>query len=395
VERCSISVADALMAFRLARPPGLFCPIHLEALRRRYSLPDPLEVPPPPSWDLQLATSRLKALPAVDFQFPPPALPSRKRSRSYEEASMSPTKRIMIPPGSPRSVGSSSPRSGSSTPVPGQWFKSALETTLRFPFSFGSELEKNSEEWHKVFSHIFGLLGLMDQPETERGFYFPGAPGRRLTKAKSLSKETFVTWRAVGHRALVFVVGSEKCYVVDKGMNCRKVSLRFPSPDNPDQFLRNTLIDGLFVDDHDPKTGKTIHRFLAFDLLVFQGANITEKPLPSRLHRLQNGIINIRKRPDIAPTLELEPFKIRFKEHFALKQASYLLKSFLPKLTHPVSGLIFTPINERYAVPGKEGHSRGIYSWEQESNTQESKDNKKAYISEQELLITINRVIQL
>ncbi|CAM9653373.1 unnamed protein product, partial [Heterosigma akashiwo] len=117
------------------------------------------------------------------------------------------------------------------------------------------------------------------------------------------------------------------------------VNLYFPSPDDENKRLKNTIIDGIFVDDHDRATASVIHRFLAFDLLVFDGENITSKSLNSRLQRLQKGVLNPRKNPRVAAKIpDDEPFRLRAKDYFSLKKTPWLLKTFLPQLTHPVSG---------------------------------------------------------
>jgi len=42
------------------------------------------------------------------------------------------------------------------------------------------------------------------------------------------------------------------------------------------------------------------------------------------------------------------------KDHFRLEKTENLLRNFIPKITHPVDGLIFTPKNASYGIGGYE-----------------------------------------
>jgi len=156
-----------------------------------------------------------------------------------------------------------------------------VSTKPPFPFVFGTQIKQYSPEWHHVWGNIFLVLGLKEQPETERDreFYFPGTIASPLSHGTMLTSSMLVTWRALGHRALIYVKGENQCYAVDKNLNCQKIPLQFPSPDNPDLSLKDTIIDGVFVQktqDHQ-ETSQAQHRFYAFDLLAFQGINYTQK----------------------------------------------------------------------------------------------------------------------
>ncbi|RHY86676.1 hypothetical protein DYB26_006203, partial [Aphanomyces astaci] len=112
-----------------------------------------------------------------------------------------------------------------------------------------------------------------------------------------------------------------------------------------------TLVDGVLVQDRDG--GAVVRRFLAFDLIAWEGTSVYKSKLEKRLQCLQNEIILPRKTDK---TLECadESFRVRMKDHFRLDKTEHLLRNFIPKVTHDVEGLIFTPKQATYGVGGFE-----------------------------------------
>jgi len=216
-----------------------------------------------------------------------------------------------------------------------------------FPFLFGTHIRKNSSEWRQVMTEVFQLVGLDYQPETETDFFFPGAKATPLCTGDLLPNNMLVTWRAEGLRAMLFAKGQGHCYIIDRSLNCQKTALHFPCPDNPNNSLESTLIDGLFVKTQNTKTSDSNIRYLAFDLLVFQGRKITDLDLCARIHRLKADIVDIRARIDVQKIFKRAqpPFNIKLKEHYPLEKTSHLY-GFTPPDKHPVRGLIFTPHNK-------------------------------------------------
>lgn len=72
-----------------------------------------------------------------------------------------------------------------------------------------------------------------------------------------------------------------------------------------------------------------------------------------RLQCLQNEVIGPRKQ-DKQYDYTKEKIRIRMKDHFRIGKTDDLLKNFLPKITHPVQGLIFTPSKAPYGIGGFE-----------------------------------------
>ncbi|RHX99246.1 hypothetical protein DYB25_001434 [Aphanomyces astaci] len=118
-----------------------------------------------------------------------------------------------------------------------------------------------------------------------------------------------------------------------------------------------TLVDGVLVQDRDG--GAVVRRFLAFDLIAWEGASVYKSKLEKRLQCLQNEIILPRKTvlsiwPFMCRQGADESFRVRMKDHFRLDKTEHLLRNFIPKVTHDVEGLIFTPKQATYGVGGFE-----------------------------------------
>ena len=79
---------------------------------------------------------------------------------------------------------------------------------------------------------------------------------------------------------------------------------------------------------------------------------------------------------------------MRMKDQFRLGKASSLLKSFIPKITHPVEGLIFTPIQSPYGLGGFE-EKHPVFKYVPSSSDMPSLDGT---VSEASLLTHIENV---
>ncbi|KAF9895577.1 Dcp1p-Dcp2p decapping enzyme complex alpha subunit, partial [Lobosporangium transversale] len=67
--------------------------------------------------------------------------------------------------------------------------------------------------------------------------------------------------------------------------------LRFPVANERNVFHHQTIVDGELVMDREPD-GRLVMRYLAFDLLAYNGINVISKPLTSRFGRLQTEFVN-------------------------------------------------------------------------------------------------------
>ncbi|RHY30609.1 hypothetical protein DYB32_004192 [Aphanomyces invadans] len=162
-------------------------------------------------------------------------------------------------------------------------------------------------------------------------------------------------------------------YLVSRAMTFTKINVKFPRKRALHENTDKTLVDGVLVEDRDGDNGVVL-RFLAFDVIAWEGSPVYKSKLEKRLQCLQNEIILPRKavraqlssrqsligrlwwRPVQDKALEgaEETFRVRMKDHFRLEKTEHLLRNFIPKVTHNVEGLIFTPKQAAYGVGGFE-----------------------------------------
>lgn len=119
--------------------------------------------------------------------------------------------------------------------------------------------------------------------------------------------------------------------------------------------LDNTIIDGILVQDHD-QNNVVVDRYLAFDILVIEGSLIWKRGLEKRLQVLQNEVV-LPKKQDTHHQIDQDPFRIRMKDQFRIGKTEHVLNRFIPKITHSVEGLIFTPLQAPYGLGGYEAES--------------------------------------
>lgn len=129
------------------------------------------------------------------------------------------------------------------------------------------------------------------------------------------------------------------------------------------------------VIDFDKELGTQIPRYLAYDVVMFDGTDMTREPfiaygldekqqriiLTSRYKKILN-IITFRTSAFKSGKLqrESEPISVRCKEFHDLKHTGYLLSDkFTEKLGHEPDGLIFQPAEEPYTS----GTSPFVLKW--------------------------------
>lgn len=118
---------------------------------------------------------------------------------------------------------------------------------------------------------------------------------------------------------------------------------------------RNTLIDGeLVIDRPKDESSPEIPRFLAFDLLLFNGTSLMHRPFHKRLGYLtQNVLKDYSKIPHPEAEFRLELKKL--ERSYALN----IVWDSIPTLLHENDGLIFTSAEDPYAV----GTCDSILKW--------------------------------
>lgn len=155
-----------------------------------------------------------------------------------------------------------------------------------------------------------------------------------------------VSWKADGTRYMMLIKGENEVYFFDRNHACFQVErLRFVKPDNLNEHLTNTLLDGEMV--IDKYQGQNIPRFLVYDIVRYENVLIGNQPFfPDRQNCIKKKVIEPRyeamKRGLI--NKQREPFSVRDKAFWEVTQAGALLSpKFAKTLSHEPDGLIFQP----------------------------------------------------
>nr|XP_023025890.1 mRNA-capping enzyme [Leptinotarsa decemlineata] len=164
-----------------------------------------------------------------------------------------------------------------------------------------------------------------------------------------------VSWKADGMRYMMLIDGEDEIYFFDRDHNVFRVDgLRFVHRKDVRRHLKDTLLDGEMV--IDKVDGRNIPRFLAYDIIIFEGQKVGKMAFyPVRLDCIEKEIIRPRhfamENGIINKTLE--PFSVRKKDFWEVTQAASLLgEKFAKTLSHEPDGLIFQPSKEPY-IPGR------------------------------------------
>ncbi|KAF9390638.1 Dcp1p-Dcp2p decapping enzyme complex alpha subunit [Podila verticillata] len=169
----------------------------------------------------------------------------------------------------------------------------------------------------------------------------------RLTLKELASEDYFVSEKSDGVRVLLYCVlgedGKQNVYLVDRKNKFSYVQeLVFPAPGNQG-LLHETVVDGELVTDTEAD-GQHLVRYLAFDLLATNGQSIIDKPLGSRLARLQSEFITPYRQMLQNPNVKLapQPFRVSLKQMELSYGIDKMFFEVIPHLKHGNDGLIFT-----------------------------------------------------
>ncbi|KAF9120836.1 Dcp1p-Dcp2p decapping enzyme complex alpha subunit, partial [Mortierella sp. GBA39] len=180
------------------------------------------------------------------------------------------------------------------------------------------------------------------------------------------SEEYFVTEKFASVRCMLLSTNTPKgpaCFLIDRHNEISFVPhLLLPLRDNPTKYQNETLLDGEMVTEHDGH--KTTLRFLVFDLMILNGADITQRSYSSRLGMLDQDILGVHasKSSDVKAK---EPFTIERKT----MQRSYGLNIILSasrKQKQGAEGLIFVPVKQPYIS----GASPKLLKWKSHTTAQ-------------------------
>ncbi|KAF9115237.1 Dcp1p-Dcp2p decapping enzyme complex alpha subunit [Mortierella sp. AM989] len=171
----------------------------------------------------------------------------------------------------------------------------------------------------------------------------------RATLNELRSENYFVSEKSDGVRVLLFCVlldnGHQQVFLVDRKNKFYHVpQLLFPVANEHRVLHNDTIVDGELVTDQEPN-GQLLVRYLAFDLLAYRGMSIIDKPLTSRLGRLDSEFVKPyrsmlqKANPEF---IKSQPFKVSLKEMNLSYGIEKMFKEVIPRLKHGSDGLIFT-----------------------------------------------------
>lgn len=204
---------------------------------------------------------------------------------------------------------------------------------------------------------------------------FPGAQPVSFAREHLLElqrAEYFMCEKTDGIRCLLFLHwhdtqpnGPEPVtFLIDRKNNYYHVSpaLRFPywqHPENQQQFLYGTILDGELVNDLYPEGRRLI--FYVFDCLAVDGANMTARTLDKRLGYMQEKLFKPwafqQKKLNRPP--QTSPFLVKEKQAHSAYHVSHVFDTIMPTLKHGNDGLIFTCKNTTYTF----GTDKHILKW--------------------------------
>ncbi|CEG36790.1 mrna capping enzyme family protein [Plasmopara halstedii] len=367
VEQCGLNLDKALEEFAQSTAPGIFSRHYLERLYRKYYTTLPAEstrlaVPSPPRWE-HAETRKRKTGSSVGSE----VLTELDRASRFERikkdvtpSDVSSKTSLVDPEQAVLSSGLPTPpvyKAPLYIPPDRQEPRPAKRRKIRSwvdevePLAYGETIAATSKEHQKLTTSLEKLTGIEGFPGCESIPFTATHVAEGAYKRKGcLTKAYLVTWRARGRRCLLYVT-ADGTFVVSRDMSFTKVNMKFPRRRALNEFQKNTLIDGLLVEDQDQDT--KVARYLAFDIIFLEGTAIWQKKLEKRLQCLQNEIIVPRKN-DKTFDYGNEPFRVRMKDHFRLAKTEYMLTKFAQSVTHEVDGAIYTPTEAPYNLGGFE-----------------------------------------
>jgi mRNA-capping enzyme len=227
-----------------------------------------------------------------------------------------------------------------------------------------SEIQKLNPTFMKGVS---GVTPVTAQSELQRiqqkvqgfcGLQSKGFPGSQpvsmdMKNIKLLSERPYrVSWKADGTRYMMLILQEHEIYFLDRDNCVFQVSaLKFPHRKDRDRHLVNTLLDGEMV--IDKVNGQDIPRYLAYDIITFDGRDVSRSPFPARLGCIEREIVQPRHEAMKEGRIDkpAEPFSVRLKQFWDITQAGSLLSDkFIKMLPHDTDGLIFQPSEDPYVA---------------------------------------------
>lgn len=246
----------------------------------------------------------------------------------------------------------------------------------------------------KFMDGVKGVTQLRIQPklaEVQRrcqqicGWNSSGFPGSQpvsmdIKNLRFVQKKPYkVSWKADGTRYMMLIDGLNEVFMFDRDNTVFHVpNLQFPRRKDLNSSIRDTLLDGEMI--LDKNEGKTIPRYLVYDIVRFEGNEVGKTNFSTRLYCIEKEIIGPRSTQIIQGRLDKdkEPFRMRAKPFWDVAVCRKILDGhFSKEVSHEVDGLVFQPIPDAYCA----GRCNEVLKWKPPD--QNSIDFKLKIVKEQ------------
>lgn len=191
-----------------------------------------------------------------------------------------------------------------------------------------------------------------------------------------------VSWKADGTRYLCLINGKDRIYFIDRSNKVFRVpNISFPLRGQPDQNLKDTLVDGELI--FDRVDNIEIPRYLIFDVVTFQDEPVgTTCNFDDRQNCIYRELIEPRNEAISAGLIDKskESFSVRRKDFWNICTVRKILDGqFSRQISHDVDGLVFQPLDLPYCI----GTCNKILKWK--PNAQNSIDFRLKIIRQKKL----------
>ncbi|MBW0482985.1 hypothetical protein O181_022700 [Austropuccinia psidii MF-1] len=218
------------------------------------------------------------------------------------------------------------------------------------PDRIPGRLINDPQHLYYLKQHLANLCGLKSTQK------FPGSQPVSFT-CESLelleSEDFWVCEKSDGVRVMVLIVVKaspqgpiQEVYFINRKDEFYLIdNIIFPYFENPNRYLKDTILDGELVIDIEPnRNNKQSLKFLAFDCIVWEGDTLMKRPLINRYGRLKDWVIAPHNRLlQTQPALKKHmPFEVELKKMELAYGIDKVFRQDLPKLKHGNDGLIFT-----------------------------------------------------
>lgn len=190
-----------------------------------------------------------------------------------------------------------------------------------------------------------------------KGSGFPGSQpvSMDIQNIDFLRKKPYkCSWKADGTRFMTLIDGVNQVYMLDRDNTVFHVpNLQFPRRKDLSAHIKDTLLDGEMITD--TVNGKTVPRYLVYDIVRFEGKEVGKTDFNTRLICMDREIVGPRNTKVQQGLLDKtkEPFSVRMKPFWDIVTSRKILDgSFASQVSHEVDGLIFQPVPDPYC-PGR------------------------------------------